>query len=59
MSTHEKIELRISILKASIKTLEANLKTVKDEPSTKDCPQCKTNNYHYYAKSNTWCCAFC
>tara|TARA_R110000850_G_C9648591_1_gene434123 strand:- start:305 stop:481 length:177 start_codon:yes stop_codon:yes gene_type:complete len=25
----------------------------------KTCPNCKTKNYHYYAKTNSWCCAFC
>lgn len=59
MTTHEKIELRIALLKSGIKRLEENLKIIPDEPATKICPECKTKNYHYYAKSNTWCCAFC
>jgi len=25
----------------------------------KNCPDCKTKNYHYYPKTNSWCCAFC
>ena len=32
---------------------------IKDESSIKKCPHCGTRNYHYYAKSNSWCCAFC
>ncbi len=27
--------------------------------SLKTCPNCKTKNYHYYPKNNSWCCAFC
>lgn len=53
----EKAERKIiemNILLEKIKTGE-----IKDEPSLKECPQCKTLNYHYYANSNSWCCACC
>ena len=27
--------------------------------ATKKCPNCKTKNYHYNVKTNSWCCALC
>ena len=52
--------------RAEIKLIEINsllekIKTgeIKDEPATKKCPVCGTFNYHYYAETNSWCCAFC
>jgi hypothetical protein len=57
--THEAIERRIKLLEKSIEKLKHNLEIVKDEPDTKICKHCNTENYHYYAKTNSWCCAFC
>lgn len=52
--------------RAEIKLIEINsllekIKTgeIKDEPAIKKCPVCGTVNYHYYAETNSWCCAFC
>ena len=52
--------------RAEMKIIEMNnllekIKTgeIKDEPSIKKCPTCGTVNYHYNAKTNSWCCAFC
>lgn len=52
--------------RAEIKIIEMNsllekIKTgeIKDEPAIKKCPICVTVNYHYYAKTNSWCCAYC
>jgi len=52
-----KIEMEKARAKAD--RLELQLKTMKDEPSIKDCPRCETKNYHYYADSDSWCCAYC
>jgi acetyl-CoA carboxylase beta subunit len=50
----ERIIIEMNTLLDQIKSGE-----LKDEPAIKKCPQCGTVNYHYYAKSNSWCCAFC
>ena len=30
-----------------------------DNELLKECPMCKTKNYHWNVSSNTWTCAFC
>lgn len=27
--------------------------------AVRKCPNCKTKNYHYNVKNNSWTCAFC
>lgn len=34
-------------------------KKMEDEESPKECPKCKTKNYHYYPDKDVWCCANC
>lgn len=57
--THKAIERRIKLLEKSIEKLKLNIETIKDETDTKVCKHCNTENYHYYAETNNWCCAYC
>lgn len=58
-TTHDAILAKIDERERELEWLASQLKKVKDEPDQKECPNCKTNNYHYYPTSDSWCCACC
>jgi lipopolysaccharide biosynthesis regulator YciM len=54
--------MKVSIIKAIDEALKEGQKLPIHNVSgsaLKTCPNCKTKNYHYYTKTNSWCCAFC
>jgi hypothetical protein len=57
--THEAIDKEMKFLHTKINELREIKCKIPDEPILKQCPRCKTLNYHYYADKNNWCCAFC
>jgi len=54
----DKIQQAIDKHFEEIAKLQAITKDL-DEPAFKVCPECNTKNYHYYADTDCWCCAFC
>jgi len=58
-TTHDLLKDRIDALNAKIALCKERLVLVRDEPAQKECPSCKTFNYHYNPRNNSWCCAYC
>jgi hypothetical protein len=57
--TEEKKKLESEIARIEhVLTLMANGK-ITNSKSPRKCPNCKTINYHYNVKSDSWTCAFC
>lgn len=60
MRIEELIKQEIEKTQKKIEKLKVELeKCDKEARSPKECPLCKTKNYHYYPQINTWCCACC
>ena len=53
----ERAQMKIIEMDALLEKIKTG--EMKDEPAIKKCPICKTPNYLYYAKTNSWSCAFC
>lgn len=58
MTKKEKVEQEIVKVEKELERLKLLLHNVSGS-ALEVCPNCKTKNYHYYAKTNSWCCAFC
>lgn len=54
MTVEELIKLEIKKTEEELERLKLLLPNVSGS-AIKECPNCKTKNYHYYPKTNTWC----
>ena len=57
LKERERAEIKIIEMNALLEKIKTG--EIKNEPAIKKCPVCGTVNYHYYARRNSWCCAFC
>lgn len=58
MTIEELIKLEIEKTQKELDRLKLLLPNVSGS-ATRTCPCCKTKNYHYNVKTNSWTCAFC
>ncbi len=58
MTVEELIKLEIEKTQKELERLKLLLPNVSGS-ANRVCPNCKTKNYHYNVKSNSWTCAFC
>ena len=58
MTVEKLIKLEIEKTQKELERLKLLLPNVSGS-ATRVCPNCKTKNYHYNVKSNSWTCAFC
>lgn len=58
IKVEELIKLEIEKKQKELDRLKSLLSNTSGE-SIRICPRCKTKNYHYEVRSNSWVCAFC
>lgn len=58
MTVKELIKLEIKKTEKELERFKLLLPTVSGS-AIKECPNCKTKNYHYCHKTNSYWCAYC
>jgi hypothetical protein len=58
MTVAELLSIEITKTERKLNRLKTQLPNATGS-ALRICPSCKTENYHYYADTDSWCCAFC